>query len=402
MSLILTKAGLAALVQAESTGTKIQATHMAVGDGGGATPEHTSASTGLVHENWRGALQSIAINEQGETEAGEQVVFEVHIPITVGGWYIRECAIYANDTLLAIGAHPVLYKPDPEDATKAEHIIKALITFSNAALVNLTVDPNVVLASQSHVAEKVAEHDADEAAHQELMAAMAGGLTAHASRTNNPHAVTAEQVGAAPADHTHDNAAPTGTIRAIDSETVPTGYLELDGSLITVAEDADLVAVVGTKHVPDWSNGETVAVGVLRAALADGAVYISTSSGTTSGTDVGDDTGVTWTASTSVYLGDWRGRFPRGWDHGLGLDPGRALGSTQDDALQGHGHALRAEGGASINYALVRGAGASNAFVSGQTDRVHAYEAEEHLHGVPREAVETRPLNISTMWIIKR
>ncbi|MBU1002358.1 MAG: hypothetical protein KKE73_07520 [Proteobacteria bacterium] len=225
---------------------------------------------------------------------------------------------------------------------------------------------------------------------------------AHFEDTDNPHEVTAEQVGAAAADHTHDDAAPTGTIRAIDSETVPSGYHELDGSMITVAEDAALVAVVGTKHVPNWSAGETVASGVLRRGLSDGSVYISTSSGTTSGTDIGDDTGVTWTASTSVYLGDWRGRFARGWDHGLGLDSGRQMGSTQADAFQGHGHNLRTDSTSyACGHALSRAAGASSAYAAGG-DGLRAREAIEHAHGSPREADETRPVNIATMWIIKR
>jgi len=213
MSLILTQAGLAALVNAESTGTKVQATDMAVGDGGGSTPEHTSASLGLIHENWRGPLQSITVNPDGETEAGQQVVFEVHIPITTGGWYIRECAIYAEDVLLAIGSHPTMYKPDPEDPTKMEHLIKAPLTFGNAASVSLVVDPSVVLASQTHVAQRIAEHDADAAAHGDLRALVQAGGD-HAQRIDNPHAVTAEQVGAAPTAHATDTDNPHGVTAA--------------------------------------------------------------------------------------------------------------------------------------------------------------------------------------------
>ena len=194
MALILTKAGLAALAAAESSGTKVQATHMAVGDGNGSTPEHTSSSTALVNEVWRGELQSITVNEEGETEAGQQVVFEAHIPITTGGWYIRECALYAGTTLLAIGPHPTLYKPDPDDATKVEHVIKAPITFGNADTVSLVVDPTVVLASQEHVATRISEHNEAEDAHQDIRAAGDD----HASDTDNPHEVTAAQAAAVP------------------------------------------------------------------------------------------------------------------------------------------------------------------------------------------------------------
>lgn len=194
MALILTQAGLAALAAAEASGAKIQATHMAVGDGGGSTPEFTSASTGLVNEVWRGALQSITANEA-------QVTFEAHIPLTTGGWYIRECALYADDLLLAIGQHPPLYKPDPDDATKVEHVIKAPVAFANAGVVSLLVDPTVILASQTYVANKVGEHNEDEDAHQDIRGAVgvvAGAVSNHAGRTDNPHATTAAQVGAVP------------------------------------------------------------------------------------------------------------------------------------------------------------------------------------------------------------
>lgn len=168
MALFLTKAGLAALVEAEESGTKLQATHMALGDGNGSVPEHTTSSPSLINEVWRGALQSITINEQGDTDAGKQVVFEAHVPINAGGWYIREVALYAGGVLLAIGTHPVMWKPAPEEPTKMEHVIKAPVTFSNADSVSLIVDPAVVLASQQFVNNKISEHNVAETAHADL------------------------------------------------------------------------------------------------------------------------------------------------------------------------------------------------------------------------------------------
>ena len=46
--------------------------------------------------------------------------------------------------------------------------------------------------------------------------------------------------------------------------------------------------------VVDWADATAIVAGDHRRALADGTVYIATSAGTTSGTDIGDDTGVTW------------------------------------------------------------------------------------------------------------
>lgn len=190
MGLILTKAGLTALAEAQSSGTMVQATHLAVGDGNGTVPEHTSAATALTHEVWRGPLQNIYLKEHGDTESGKQVVFEGHIPLNAGGWYIRECAIYAGDILLAIGPHPTMWKPDPEnESDRLEHTVRAVVAFSNAEAVQLIVDPTVVLASQTFV--------------QELVAQVLQELQAHADRKDNPHEVTRGQIGAAAAVHGH-------------------------------------------------------------------------------------------------------------------------------------------------------------------------------------------------------
>jgi hypothetical protein len=184
VSLIITKAGLLALSAAETSGAKLQATHMAVGDGSGQPPEHTNASTALVNEVWRGALDAITLREDGQTESGQAVEFRAHIPMTTGGWYIREVAIYADDVLLAIGAHPVMWKPSPDDPTKLEHTIYAPVVFGNAATLALTIDPSKVLATQQAVDEAVAAHNVSPNAHGNVFKA----LDDHIGDQNDPHA----------------------------------------------------------------------------------------------------------------------------------------------------------------------------------------------------------------------
>ena len=48
-------------------------------------------------------------------------------------------------------------------------------------------------------------------------------------------------------------------------------------------------------------------------------------------------------AATTFNLPDDRGYFRRGWDHGRGVDSGRAIGSYQVDAVQDHYHLLSGE-----------------------------------------------------------
>ncbi|MDU9040254.1 phage tail protein [Pseudomonas corrugata] len=46
--------------------------------------------------------------------------------------------------------------------------------------------------------------------------------------------------------------------------------------------------------------------------------------------------------STTFNLPDMRGMFPRGWDDGRGIDPGRVFGTFQDMLLQSHAHTASA------------------------------------------------------------
>ena len=79
---------------------------------------------------------------------------------------------------------------------------------------------------------------------------------------------------------------PPGSIIAMASTTVPGGYLECNGALVSRTTYADLFASIGTTF------------------------------------GVGDGT-------TTFALPDLRGEFIRGWDNGKGTDIGRAFGSSQ-------------------------------------------------------------------------
>ncbi len=228
MSLILTKAGLAAYAQAEATGIKLQATHMAVGDGGGEAVAHTSDSLALVNEVWRGALQEITVAPSGEVE------FIAHVPVTVGGWYIRELAVYGADTLLAVGAHPELWKPDPTAPDKVELEITAPIKFDNAATLNLVVDTTKVLASQSHVAVKIAEHDAAPEAHGDLLADKAD--VDHTHEMPDVSGLGAALASKADVGHGHEGYAPDSHLDAqayVAHPTIETDYIDASALLPT-------------------------------------------------------------------------------------------------------------------------------------------------------------------------
>ena len=144
----------------------------------------------------------------------------------------------------------------------------------------------------------------------------------------------------------------------INSNIVPVGSFECDGSAISKTTYANL-----------FSGGQ----------LSIGTLY--------------GDGGATF------YLPDFRGRGPRGWDHGAGRDPdaasrfadiggitGNNVGSMQDDMYESHVHSITTyqelAGGPYVNNAqgptII---GSPNTNASGGT--------------------ETRMKNFNVMWCIK-
>ncbi|RON90326.1 phage tail-collar fiber domain-containing protein [Pseudomonas fluorescens] len=88
------------------------------------------------------------------------------------------------------------------------------------------------------------------------------------------------------------SAVPVGAVMAFSTGIVPPGFLELDGSVQSIATYPDLAAYLGTSY-----NKGNEGAGNFR-------------------------------------LPDSRGEFLRGWDHGRGVDGGRPLGSWQKGSLQ--------------------------------------------------------------------
>ena len=148
----------------------------------------------------------------------------------------------------------------------------------------------------------------------------------------------------------------TGSVIIMPVNTVPTGYLECDGSAISRTTYADLFTVISTTY-----------------GSGDG--------------------------STTFNIPDLRGEFIRGWDNGRGQDSGRSIGTSQSDAFQGHHHSYRY-----YNQFLAGGGSKTDDMPqspnSTSNNRVTT-PISDGSNGTPRTANETRPKNIAMMYCIK-
>ncbi|HLZ88580.1 MAG TPA: tail fiber protein [Puia sp.] len=116
--------------------------------------------------------------------------------------------------------------------------------------------------------------------------------------------------------------------------------------------------------------------------------------------------GTTWggDGQTNFRLPPSQGYFIRGWDHGAGVDPGRAFGSIQEDALKSHDHITHAQG-------RIPGQDGNSGFLSSSVDGRFSgggkdifgrdLSPDPNMRTSFTGDTETRPKNIALMLIIK-
>ncbi|MBT1262504.1 phage tail protein [Pseudomonas sp. VS40] len=147
------------------------------------------------------------------------------------------------------------------------------------------------------------------------------------------------------------SALPVGSMIGFPVDKVAPGFLELDGSVKSVAAYPDLATFLG------------------------GAF------------NKGDE------GAGNFRLPESRAEFLRGWDHGRGVDAGRALGSYQADDLKGHSHDIDA---VSLNPKTPIGALVGNRDFPNGVNSLYPNGKTSVVGGA-----ETRPRNLAVMWCIK-
>lgn len=145
---LLTKLGENLIAQATALGTKIELTHMAVGDGGGTLPTPDTNQTKLIAEKRRAAINTLFIDEKNKN----QIVAEQIIPESEGGWWIREIGLFdKTGNLIAVANCPETYKPQLAEGSGRTQSIRMVLIVSHTDAVILKIDPSVVLATREYV-----------------------------------------------------------------------------------------------------------------------------------------------------------------------------------------------------------------------------------------------------------
>ncbi|MGG7672340.1 phage tail protein [Pseudomonas sp. WC2] len=157
------------------------------------------------------------------------------------------------------------------------------------------------------------------------------------------------------------SAVPVGAVMAFPTGIVPPGFLELDGSVQSIATYPDLAAYLGTTY------------------------------------NKGDE------GAGSFRLPDSRGEFLRGWDHGRGIDEERQIGTLQLDAMQRLTGGISAADSTGLGQ-VVNGvySGTKSGVAKATVAAADAYTNVNFDNArQARTAAENRPRNIAVMWCIK-
>jgi phage-related tail fiber protein len=287
---ILTQTGAADFATAQVYGVHVPVTMLAVGDGGGQDVLPTEAMSALVHEVFRIHVSSIEVAPENPS----WLIVEAVIPANVGGWTIREIGLIGGlntddiaetpttpgEKLLAVGNFPATYKPLIAEGAAKDLSIRMIVEVANAAAVQLTIDPSVVVATKKNVEQALAAHRTEANPHP----ALAEAIDALHSAATETAAGLIELATAA------ETTAGSDTTRAVTPKTLAT---EL-GKKANLASPA----LTGTPTAPTAASGTNTtqlattafvktAISSIPAAseTAAGLIELATAAETTAGSD---------------------------------------------------------------------------------------------------------------------
>lgn len=149
---LLTTYGEKVLAEATALGTKIELTHMSVGDGGGSLSAPDTKQTKLINERRKAAINTLFIDPLNPN----QIIAEQVIPENEGGWWIREIGLFdKSGMLVAVANAPETYKPTMAEGSGRTQTIRIVLIVSHTEAVTLKIDPTVVLATRKYVDDAI-------------------------------------------------------------------------------------------------------------------------------------------------------------------------------------------------------------------------------------------------------
>lgn len=448
---IHTYTGLQALAQAESAGTQIRLTHMAVGDGGGQPIKLNPGMTALVRERFRAVVNRVYQDPENDLKFTAELI----IPANIGSFVMREIGVFdSNGNLFAVGNLPDITKPVAKDGIINDTVFRIPFFVQNADSVELKIDPNVVIATHSwiintinaakllpggttgQVLKKASNNDGDvewgnaaevnifvDSIEEEQVLAANQTHVTWSTVTTNGLAVYINGIRLHQAVGV-DGWIENGATESILGKSYPAGTKilgvqndPLGSAPYPLAKDQNLKDVpdkaLARKNLDVFSKEESKANGLPAGAIVYFAMnkaptgFLKANFAAVSRTVYADlfaAIGTTYGAGdgvTTFNVPDGRAEFPRGLDDGRGIDPGRVIGSWQSDSMKAHQHMTgldhESEGGAGAPFGKKEMSGNKRTEVLDALGYTSTSSSLTESIG----GTETRPRNVAWLCCIK-
>lgn len=351
---ILTNVGMAKQANAEALGIPWLITQMGVGDAnptGLADPPNPVPSAGqakLINEWRRKPLNQLKIDPVNPAV----IIAEQIIPADEGGKWIREIGLYdADGDLVAVANCAPSFKPLLSQGSGRTQIVRMNFIVTSTGNITLKIDPAIVLASRAYVDAAILEVLPKNKTPGQWTRVKTNdrGIVVEGDNPSTLAGMGIKDTYTKPeieAMIAQASALPVGATVAFPVNKVAPGFLELDGSVKSIAVYPDLAAFLGTVF------------------------------------NKGDE------GAGNFRLPESRGEFLRGWDHGRGIDAGRAIGTYQSDDFKSHTHTLPPNSAQNTAGGGIYWNGGPNGLSSaGPTNATGG--------------TETRPRNLAVVWCIK-
>lgn len=478
---ILTAVGEAKQANAAALGTSWTFAQMAVGDANGTDPIPSRTQTKLINERRRAPLNQVKVDPANASV----IIAEQIIPESVGGWWVRELALYdADGDMVAVANCAPTFKPLLTQGSGRTQVIRINLIVSSTANIELKIDPSVVLATREYVDTVIVEALSKLDYKHSVLAATTANITLSGIQTIDGELLPAgarvlvKDQAQAKENGIYVVPAAGAWKRAQDADTsvevTPGLFVSVEKGTVNGDSVWQLVTdapiVLGTTALAfEMVAGRTgVSAGAYTKVTVDkyGRVIAGTTPTTLAGHGITDTytkdeiaamiaqasalpvgsmvgfpvdklppgfleiDGSVKSAATypdlATFLGgafnkgdegagnfrmpESRAELLRGWDHGRGVDAGRAIGSYQLDAIQnivgniaadpsgayqflGEGN-ISATGAFGVTY---RSASGISDAVAGQMGASINFDASRTV----RTSTETRGRNLAVMWCIK-
>lgn len=133
-------------------GKDLTFTHIAVGDGGGFVYDPEAGQESLRREVYRGSINAKLV----DPDDPNQIIFQLVIPVSVGGFYIREAGLFDESGLMiAVSKTSESYKPNVTDGSGKEVKLSFIMALSNAENITINIPDSITFATQEYVLQQI-------------------------------------------------------------------------------------------------------------------------------------------------------------------------------------------------------------------------------------------------------